>query len=126
MSNIVFPYENQIPFFVDGVPLITDELEKIKILQQGKDFAWHFTEVHHNLSSGDTAIRKIYGEQYGTRLEAALRISCIDVTSEVISAYEAKIKPNLKAKIKSIDEFLKDHASLISIALQFYSALAPK
>jgi hypothetical protein len=53
------------------------------------------------------------GQQYHVRLEACLRETGEDVTSQVISAFDKTIKPSLK-------DYLPKREELIQAALQFF------
>jgi len=117
MDEIVVPYENKKPFFIDGVPVTRENLKKLKIIRQNKSFKHIFEALHRILRIGDAKIQKLYGEQYHIRLEALLRESGEDVTSQIIKAYDTSIRPRLK-------EYLPKREELISAALRvFYESM---
>jgi hypothetical protein len=117
MDEIVVPYENKKPFFIDGVPVTREKLKKLKIIRQNKSFKEIFGDLHRYLRFGDVKRQKLYGEQYHIRLEALLRESGEDVTSQIIKAYDTSIRPRLK-------EYLPKREELISAALRvFYESM---
>ncbi len=107
IDDVVVYYEEEKPFFIDGAPLSKKKIRKLKILRQGKNFSFLFGSLYHKLSSSDKAIQKIYGEQYYTRLEACLRAGCEDVTSQVIKAFDNKIRPKLKDYLSKRDDLIQ-------------------
>lgn len=107
IDEFVFPYENDEPFFIDGVPITRKKIRKLKILRQKKNFSHLFALLHRKLQHGDRTLQKTYGEQYHTRLEAVLREGCEDVTSQVIKAFDTKIKPRLKDYLPKKEELIK-------------------
>ena len=115
MDDVVVPYHSDEPFFVDGVPVTRDKLKRIKIVQQRSTFRQVLAQFHYSLSNGVPQVRKTYGEQYDKRLEAILRSAGEDVTSQVVKAFDAEIKPNLK-------NYLPDREQLIGAALQVFVA----
>jgi len=115
IDDIVFPYEEKEPFFIDGVSISQKALKKLKILRQKERFLTAFEDLHIGLRRGTKEEQKIYGEQYHIRLEAALREGCEDVTSQVIKAFDAKIRPSLK-------DYLPKREELIQAAYQVFIA----
>ena len=114
MDEIVLPYREDQPFFVDGVSLKKQNLKKLKILRLNderfvNDF-WHF---NRQLKHGDDKTSRIFGDQYHIRLEAILRENGEDVTSQVVSAFDRTIKPSLK-------DYLPKREELIKGALNFF------
>lgn len=65
--------------------------------------------------------QKLYAEQYHVRLEALLRESGEDVTSQVIKAYDRMIKPRLKDYIPKREELTK---AALTIFVESMKALA--
>lgn len=105
------------PFFIDGVPVTREKLKKLKIIRQNNFFKENFDNLHRYLRFGDVKRQKFYGEQYHIRLEALLRESGEDVTSQIIKAYDTSIRPRLK-------EYLPKREELISTALRvFYESM---
>lgn len=113
MDDVVVPYQGDEPFFIDGAPLARQRLKKLKIIRQKEFFEVSFGDLHYNLREGTVPIQKLYGEQYHVRLEALLREAGDDVTSQIIKAYDQKIKPSLK-------EYLPKREELISAALKIF------
>lgn len=113
MDDVVVPYQSEETFFIDGVPVTAAKLKRIKILRLGEDFVYARSHFDRSLSRSDHQTQKIYGEQYSTRFEHALRENSEDVTAQVIKAYNQAIKPRLKDYIPKRDE-------LISAALKLF------
>jgi len=113
MDDIIVPYESKQPFFIDGAPVTREKIRKLKILRQSvrtRDLAYDF---HHSLRSADISRQKMLGEQYYIRLEAILRESAEDVTSQIIRAYDTAIRPQLK-------DYLPKREELITMAMQVF------
>lgn len=115
IDDVVFPYEENKPFFIDGIPLTREKIKRLKILRQKDSFLTAFHILHRGMKKGDTNRQKTFGQQYHVRLEAALREGCEDVTSQIIKAFEAKIRPSLK-------EYLEKKPELIQAAHQTFLA----
>jgi len=113
IDDVVLPFEKKEPFFIDGVPIMREKLRKLKILRQRKIFPILLGDLHYKLRHGDIKRQKTYGDQYYIRLEAAFRAGCEDVTSQVIKAFDTKIKPNLK-------DYLPKREELIEAAAAFF------
>jgi len=96
IDDIVFPHESGKPFFVDGILVSGASVERLKILRLGKRFDGAFYDLNRWMTRGPEEMRRLYGEQYSIRLEALLRDTSEDVTSQVISAFCKTIKPHLK------------------------------
>jgi hypothetical protein len=107
MDDIVVPFEKKEPFFIDGVPVNKDRISRLQILRETEHFKPLFHDMHHKLRRGDDKIQKIYGEQYYTRLEAVLREGCEDVTSQIIKAFDVKIRPSLSSYLPKREELIK-------------------
>lgn len=113
IDDVVFPYEEDKPFFIDGVPLTRKKIKRLKILRQKDHFLHLFFDLHGGMRQGNKEKQKIYGQQYHVRLEAALREGCEDVTSQIIKAFDAKIRPRLK-------EYLVKRPELIQATYQAF------
>lgn len=114
IDNVVVPYESAKPFFIDGVPVKRGELAKIKIIQQAQDFSEQFSQLHHGVSmpKSKEAIH-VPTTEYPMRLDALFRGEGDDVTSQVIQAFDVKIRPKLK-------DYLPRQEELISAAFQVF------
>lgn len=113
MDEVVYPYQTDTAFFVDGVPLKKQNLRKLKILRLRSSFSSSFWDFNNKLTRGDDKTCRIFGDQYHVRLEALLRETGEDVTSQVISAFDRTIKP-------SLTDYLPKREELIQAALQFF------
>lgn len=113
-DDVVVPYQSEEPFFIDGVPVTRAKIKRLKIMKQGPDFDSALSQFNRTLTrSGSIDFRKVYGEQYHTRVEALLRVNTEDVTSQIIKAFDTAIKPGLK-------DYLPNREELISSASKFF------
>jgi hypothetical protein len=62
---------------------------------------------------GEHQTQKIYGDQYETRFEHALRTDAEDVTSQIVKAYNQAVKPKLK-------DYIPQRGELISAATTIF------
>ena len=116
IDDVILPYAEDEPFFIDGVPVQRDQLERIKIIQQKERFGPHFDDLHLYLRWGDLQRQKLYADQYQTRLDALLRELGEDVTSQAIKAFNTEIKPRLR------DYLAGKREELIGAAYQLFLA----
>jgi hypothetical protein len=109
VDEIVVPYQTDEPFFVDGAPLKKKDLRRLKIIKVRDDFNETFHDLHRTIRWQGSALQtqQLYAEQYHIRLEAALRESGEDVTSQVIKAFDKTIKPRLKDYLPKREELVK-------------------
>ena len=105
-DEIVVPYQNEEPFFIDGAPVKAKELKRIKILRAKSGLAHALGEFNWILKNGAPELQRIYGQQYSTRYEAILREKTEDVTAQIIKAYDRAIKPSIKDYLPKRDELL--------------------
>ena len=96
IDDIVYPYENNESFMIDGAPLKRDLITKFKILRLLDDFPEHWDRFHQALFTGGTEQKKIYGEQYHLRVEALLRRFCEDVTVQLLKSFHRVIQPQMR------------------------------
>lgn len=113
IDDVVKPYDQDEPFFIDGVPLTRSKIARIKIARFGERYENAMFELNRGLTRGDHQNQKIYGDQYKTRFEHILRTNSEDVTSQVIKAYNQAVKPSIKDYLPKRDE-------LISAATQIF------
>lgn len=119
IDEIVFPYESNKPFFIDGVPLKRDKIKKLKIVKQKERFKGNFENMHHKIRDFDIKHSEIIAKQYHIRLEALLRESCIDVTSQVIKAFDTTIKPKLKDYLPNRNKLIQSAISVFIEGIKF-------
>ncbi|MFB3788534.1 MAG: hypothetical protein ACE15F_19420 [bacterium] len=93
IDDIVFPFEKNEPFLIDGAPLQRDRITKIKILRLLSDFPESWDRFHQALFGGGSEQKRIYGEQYHLRVEAILRRHCEDVTAQLLKTFHRVIRP---------------------------------
>ena len=113
IDEIIYPYDNNEPFFIDGVPLTKDKIKRIKIIELGSKFEQGMWHLDLGLTRGDIKKQKTYGDQYHTRFEHILRTEAIDVTAQVIKAYNQAIKPRIK-------NYLPNRSELIAAATKIF------
>jgi len=113
IDDVVKPYDQNEPFFIDGVPLTRDKIFRIKIVKFGKGYGRAMWELESGLTHGDNQTKKTFGDQYETRFEHVLRRNSEDVTSQVIKAYNMAVKPSIK-------DYLPKREELISAATQIF------
>ena len=116
MDDVVVPYKSDKsgdkPFFIDGVPVKRNELAKIKIIQQSQNFSKEFSLLHLYVRMPKGPGVHVTTTEYPVRLDALFRGEGNDVTSQVIHAFNVKIRPSLK-------DYLLQREKLISAAFQF-------
>jgi hypothetical protein len=114
MDDVVVPYESNEAFFVDGASIKKDKLKKLKIIRQREFFDRTFHDLHHGMRwHSNIQLQKLYADQYHVRLEALLRESGEDVTSQIIKAFDKTIRPRLK-------DYLPKREELISAAMKLF------
>ena len=113
MDEIILPFRGDEAFFVDGVSLKKQDLKKLKILRLSPEFESEFWQFNACLKSADDKLARIFGDQYNIRLEALLRETGEDVTSQVVTAFDRKINPSLK-------DYLPKRTELIQGALTYF------
>ncbi len=106
IDEIVVPYDNDEAFFIDGVPVTKAKIKRIKIVELGDEFRRGMGELERGMTRGDAKNKKTYGDQYHTRFEHILRTVTVDVTAQVIKAYNQTIKPSIKDYLPKREEFI--------------------
>ncbi len=114
IDEVVVPFESDAPFFVDGAPITKDKVRRLKILAQGPSFSRSFNDLHWRMrEAGDVQVKRLLGDQYHVRLEAILRETCTDVTSQAVRAFNTEIKPRLR-------DYMPNRKELIEAALKVF------
>lgn len=113
IDEIVVPYDSGQAFFIDGVPLTRDKIQRIKIIRLGERFSRGIWELERGMTRGQPQNQKIYGDQYETRFEHVLRTDAEDVTTQVIKAFNQAVK-------QSIKDYLPKREELISAATTIF------
>lgn len=106
MDEIIIPYDTGESFFIDGVPVIKEKIKRIKIVELGKEYHHAMDELKRGMTIHGQDTKKTYGEQYETRFEHILRTTTIDVTAQIIKAYNEVIKPSYKDYIPKRKELI--------------------
>lgn len=101
LEDIVVPYNSDEPFFIDGVPVSTSDIKRIKVLLQKDGFSEQVHRLHRKISdsSGNMRLageRKLAIDEYSMRIEGLVRADTEDITSQVVRAYMSEIKPEAK------------------------------
>lgn len=118
MDGIVVPYESGGLFFLDGAPVKATDLERIKVLKTSNFFEEMFSDFHWEMRNhSDVRARELCGKQYHIKVEALLRESGEDVTSQVVNAYQTAIKPRL-------GDYSPNKEALLNAAVKIYSETA--
>lgn len=113
IDDVVFPYEVDELFFVDGYRISKDKLMKLKIIQQNDQFTSAFWDLHTGMSRFSEKLQQIYASQYDIRSQAVMRQDGEDVTSQIIKAFDAEIRPKLK-------DYIPKRNVLIEAAAKFF------
>ena len=121
IDEVVVPYDTDEPFFIDGVPVTRNKIRRIKIISLTEKFQHSIWELKRGLTQGEHQNRKIYGDQYETRFEHALRTDAEDVTSQIIKAYNQAVKPKLKDYVPKREELI---SAATTIFIEAMKALA--
>jgi len=107
IDDVVLPFETEAPFFIDGVPVTKKNIKKIKIIRETLELKKSLETLHKVLRTGFRDIQKDIAEQYDIRVEAILRESGEDVTSQVIKAFDTTIRPKLKDYLPRREELIQ-------------------
>lgn len=113
IDDIIVPYQTSEAFFIDGAPLKTEQISRIKVLKLGDHFSRSKWDFDRKLSRGSAQEMKVLGDQYSTRFEHILRQHSEDVTSQVLKAFNQVIKPSIK-------DYLPKREELISAATKIF------
>ena len=114
IDDIIVPFETGEPFFIDGVPVVRGKIRKIKIIRETHDLKELLENLHRKLNHSTQQIQRDIADQYYIRVEAILREKGEDVTSQVIKAFDATIRPKLK-------DYLPNRQELIQAALVVFT-----
>ena len=106
-DDIVVPYQTGDTFFIDGAPVTAEKLTRIKILRAKPDLQGEIYRFNDGLNIGNSATRKIYGEQFNVRYENILREYSEDVTAQIIKAFDREIKPSIKDYLPRREELIQ-------------------
>ena len=99
IDDIIVPYQTGEAFFVDGAPLTTEKITRIKVLKLNQEYERAKWLFDRDLTTGDAPTRKLYGEQYNTRFEHILRKTSEDVTSQVLKAFNQEHTPWVRSNV---------------------------
>jgi hypothetical protein len=95
IDEVVVPYEEGKPFFVDGVAVTKETLDRIKIIKQAAAFSPQLARLHQHLDFPKDAPHKVSIQDYPGRLDALFRATGADITTSLIAAYRDKKRLNL-------------------------------
>jgi len=119
IDDIVYPYEEKKPFFIDGVPLTQNKIKRLNIIREHDKFRQNVRDLHWKINRNDNS--KILVDQYDTRLLAVIREGGDDVTSQVIKAYSHEIKPSIKDYIPKREELIKAALTVLIESIKILS-----
>lgn len=115
MDEVILPFDSGEMFFIDGAPVDATKLDRIKIIRQKEFFNRTFSDLHYGMRWGSNLKKQeLYANQYYVRLEALLRESGDDVTSQILKAYKTAIKPKLK-------DYLPNRETLLEAAVKVFT-----
>jgi len=120
VTDIVTPYEEKKPFFIDGVPVVRDSLLKIKIIKQIATFRQEFDRLHQLVAYQMSSGHRVPIQDYPGRLDALFRGSGIDITNSLMNAYQEKKKLNLPK-----EELIKGIFTLLAEGMKTTLGLLP-
>jgi hypothetical protein len=123
VDEIVIPYDSNEPFFIDGVPTQRADLKRIKIVRESPSLKQRVAELHWKLRTHQPAGIASLAGQYQILLEALVRDSGEDVTSQVLKAYSTAIKPRLKDYLPKREELI---AGGFKVFIEAMKALASR
>jgi hypothetical protein len=118
MDEVVVPFESGDVFFLDGASVKSTDLDRIKIIREKSAFRRNLTSLHFNLRTGDASTKKAIADKYQVHLEAVLRDSGEDITSQVIRAFRTQIKPSIKDYLPRREELLNLAAAFLAESLK--------
>lgn len=106
MDDVIVPYDQKQPFFIDGVPVTRETLERIKVVRQGTSFDHYFRKLHE-MAQAPSSAAFVRAEDYPTRLDVVFRAHTEDVTAQMVQAYTRGVLPGIKDYVKKRPELLK-------------------
>ena len=112
VDDIIVPYQTGETFFIDGVPLTSENINRIKVLKLTTNFSEAKRRFDHKLTRGIPQEMKILGDQYSTRFEHIMRQHSEDVTSQVLKAFNQEIMPSIKDYLPKRDELISAAAKI--------------
>ena len=118
VDEIIVPYHTNEAFFIDGVPVTRKDIDRVKIIRLHDSFNQALRNLDIGLNRTSAESRKTYGDQYQIRFEHLLRLNSTDITSQVIQAYDQKIKPSIKNYLPKRDELIKGAWSIFVEAMK--------
>jgi|CXWL01.1.fsa_nt_gi hypothetical protein len=120
VDDVLMPFEKKETIWIDGYPLTTDKIRRLKIVRQKDGFSSELSMLNRHLNWGDTSSRKVYGDQYQTRVQAIFDYKTEDVTAQVFNAFSIKIKPSIKEYLPKRDELV---SAAVAIFVESMKAL---
>jgi len=121
IDEIIVPYDNGEPFFIDGVPVTRKSISRIKVVELGESFRMAMREFENKLNQGEPQNQKIWGDQYETRFEHILRTKTQDVTAQVLKVYSQAVKPRIKDYIPKREELISTATTIFVEAMKVLS-----
>ena len=112
-EHIVVPYEEDKPFFIDGVSVERKTLRRIKIIREDEDFVGDLDRLHNRVQNPRGSDMHTPIADYPGLLVALFHERNLDVTSDVINAYRDKKKLRLP-----VDELIGAAAQIATAAIK--------
>jgi hypothetical protein len=112
-EHIVVPYEEDKPFFIDGVPLERKTLRRIKIIREDVEFVHDLDRLHNRIQNPCGSDMHTPISDYPGQLVALFHERNLDVTSDVVNAYREKKKLRLP-----VDELIAAAAQIATAAMR--------
>jgi hypothetical protein len=112
-EHIVVPYEEDKPFFIDGVPLERKTLRRIKIIREDVEFVHDLDRLHNRIQNPRGSDMHTPISDYPGQLVALFHERNLDVTSDVVNAYREKKKLRLP-----VDELIAAAAQIVTAAMR--------
>lgn len=112
-EHIVVPYEEDKPFFIDGLPLERKTLRRIKIIREDEDFVHDLDRLHNRVQLPRASDMHTPISDYPGLLVSLFQERNLDVTSDVINAYREKKKLRLP-----VDELIAAAAQIATAAIR--------
>ena len=106
IDDVVVPFREDKPFFIDGAPLDKSSIRRVKILRQGKHCSEFLKDFYWRIRAGNKEQQREYPGQFAIRVDSILRETSEDVTSQVLQAFDREIKPKLKDYVPNRKELI--------------------
>ena len=107
MDEVIVPYQQDQPFFLDGVPVTKAKLRRIRVLRDNGGLPSELVQLDRMLSLGSLDQKIEIAQNYGSMIEAIARANCADVTAQVIKVFETSVRPRLRDYLPKREEIIE-------------------